>query len=139
VVDASLGVLTGCAGKLRWQTAEMFGEAAMAEPWDGVGKAAMAGTHNTRGGFWVGEMLTPVVKPQWVRYKLEETIEKFCSDLVAIHQRRCIFGKMEIFWSPTGDEITTHGMCTTSTKCKTVITAVLTVMSDMDPHMISGT
>jgi hypothetical protein len=29
------------------------------------------------------------------------------------------------------------GMCTTSTECKTVITAVLTVMSGMDPHMIS--
>jgi hypothetical protein len=28
--------------------------------------------------------------------------------------------------------------CTTSAKCKTVITAVLTVMSGMDPHMISG-
>jgi hypothetical protein len=28
-------------------------------------------------------------------------------------------------------------MCTTSAKCKTVITAVLTVMSGMDPHMIS--
>jgi hypothetical protein len=26
--------------------------------------------------------------------------------------------------------------CTTSTECKTVITAVLTVMSGMDPHMI---
>jgi hypothetical protein len=45
VVESSLGVPTGCAGKLRWQTAGMFGEAAMAEPWDGVGKAAMAGTH----------------------------------------------------------------------------------------------
>jgi hypothetical protein len=30
------------------------------------------------------------------------------------------------------------GMCTTSAECKTVITAVLTVMSGMDPHMISG-
>jgi hypothetical protein len=30
-------------------------------------------------------------------------------------------------------------MCTTSAECKTVITAVLTVMSGMDPHMISGT
>jgi hypothetical protein len=29
-------------------------------------------------------------------------------------------------------------MCTTSIVCKTVITTVLTVMSDMDPHMISG-
>jgi hypothetical protein len=28
--------------------------------------------------------------------------------------------------------------CTTSTECKTVIIAVLTVMSGMDPHMISG-
>jgi hypothetical protein len=29
-------------------------------------------------------------------------------------------------------------MCTTSVECKTVITAALTVMSGMDPHMISG-
>jgi hypothetical protein len=35
VVESSLGVPTGCAGKLRWQAAGMFGEAAMAEPWDG--------------------------------------------------------------------------------------------------------
>jgi hypothetical protein len=28
-------------------------------------------------------------------------------------------------------------MCTISVECKTVITAVLTVKSDMDPHMIS--
>jgi hypothetical protein len=28
--------------------------------------------------------------------------------------------------------------CTASSECKTVITAVLTVMSGMDPHMISG-
>jgi hypothetical protein len=29
-------------------------------------------------------------------------------------------------------------MCTTSAECKTVITTVLTVMSGMGPHMISG-
>jgi hypothetical protein len=29
-------------------------------------------------------------------------------------------------------------MCTTSAECKTVITVMLTVMSGMDPHMISG-
>jgi hypothetical protein len=29
-------------------------------------------------------------------------------------------------------------MCITSAECKTVITAVLTVLSSMDPHMISG-
>jgi hypothetical protein len=28
--------------------------------------------------------------------------------------------------------------CTTSAECKTVITVVLTVLSGMDPHMISG-
>jgi hypothetical protein len=42
VVESSLGVPTSCAGKLRWQTARMFGDALMAEPWDGVGEAAMA-------------------------------------------------------------------------------------------------
>jgi hypothetical protein len=30
------------------------------------------------------------------------------------------------------------GTCTTSAECKTVITTMLTVMSAMDPHMISG-
>jgi hypothetical protein len=30
------------------------------------------------------------------------------------------------------------GMCTSSAECKTVITAVLTVMSGVDPHMIGG-
>jgi hypothetical protein len=42
VVESSLDVPTSCAGKLRWQTAGMFGEAAMAKLWDGVGKATMA-------------------------------------------------------------------------------------------------
>jgi hypothetical protein len=42
VVESSLGVPTGCAGKLRWQTAGMFGEVVMAELGDGVGKATMA-------------------------------------------------------------------------------------------------
>jgi hypothetical protein len=41
VVEASLGIPIGCVGKLRWQTSGMFGEAAMAEPWDSVGEAAM--------------------------------------------------------------------------------------------------
>jgi hypothetical protein len=42
VVESSLGIPTGSTGKLRWQTAGMFGEVAMAEPWDGVGEAVMA-------------------------------------------------------------------------------------------------
>jgi hypothetical protein len=48
--ESSLGVPTGCAAKLRWQTAGMFGEAAMVKPWDGVGKAAMAETHKAQEG-----------------------------------------------------------------------------------------
>jgi hypothetical protein len=32
------------------RTAEMFGEAAMAEPWDGVGTDAMAGSHKVQEG-----------------------------------------------------------------------------------------
>jgi hypothetical protein len=50
VVESSLGVPTGCAEKLRWQTTGIFGEAAMAELWDGVGKAAMTGTHKAQEG-----------------------------------------------------------------------------------------
>jgi hypothetical protein len=30
------------------------------------------------------------------------------------------------------------GTCATSVECKTIITTMLTVMSDIDPHMISG-
>jgi hypothetical protein len=32
-------------GSCEGRTARMFGEAVMAQPWDGVGKATMAGTH----------------------------------------------------------------------------------------------
>jgi hypothetical protein len=32
-----------------------------------------------------------MVKPQWVCYKLDETIEKSCSDLLASHQRKFEF------------------------------------------------
>jgi hypothetical protein len=42
VVESNLRVPTGCAGKLRWQTAGMFSDAVMAKPWDGVGEATMA-------------------------------------------------------------------------------------------------
>jgi alpha-tubulin suppressor-like RCC1 family protein len=31
----------------------------------------------------VGAMLTLAVKPQWVRYKLDKTIEQSCSDFLA--------------------------------------------------------
>jgi hypothetical protein len=37
------------------------------------------------------------------------------------------------------DDRDSWGTCTTSAECKTVIIAVLMVMSGMDPHMISRT
>jgi hypothetical protein len=43
----------------------------------------------------VGERLTLAVKPQWVPYKLEETIEKFCSGLILDHGRLRIGGPRE--------------------------------------------
>jgi hypothetical protein len=62
----------------------MCDEVVIAEPWEGVGEAAMAETHKAQeGGFWWGEMLTLVVKPQWVCYKLDETIENPCSNFLA--------------------------------------------------------
>jgi hypothetical protein len=50
---------------------------------------------------------------------------------------RVLIGTMSIRLSK--DNHDSWGMCTTSTECKTVITVMLMVMSDMDPHMISGT
>jgi hypothetical protein len=50
MVESSLGIPIGCAGKLRWHTAGIFGEAARVEPWRGVDKAAMAGTHKAQDG-----------------------------------------------------------------------------------------
>jgi hypothetical protein len=41
VVESSLGVPIGCAGKLRWQIAGIFSDVAMAEPWNSVGEVAM--------------------------------------------------------------------------------------------------
>jgi hypothetical protein len=38
----------------------------------------------------------------------------------------------------TKDDHDSWETCTTSVECKTVITVVLTIMSGMDPHMISG-
>jgi hypothetical protein len=47
-----------------------------------------------------------------------------------------LIGTMSIQLSK--DNHDSWGTCTTSAECKTVIIVVLTVMSGMDPHMISG-
>jgi hypothetical protein len=44
VLMYQLDMWGGCNGR----TAGMCGEAAMAEPWEGVGKAVMAETHNAQ-------------------------------------------------------------------------------------------
>jgi hypothetical protein len=72
--------------------------------------------HMIQEGALSGFGVTPPVKPQRVRYKLEEAIEKPCSDLMASQQRKC-----DCAWPPwwngdvshleTCDEITTHGEC----------------------------
>jgi hypothetical protein len=81
-------------------------------------------------------MRTLAVKHQWVRYKLEETIEQSCSDFLA-HTWKCVrvlIGTTSIWLSE--DNHDSWVTCTTSAECKTVITVVLTVMSGMNPHMI---
>jgi hypothetical protein len=79
------------------------------------------------------------VKPQRVRCKLGETIEQPCSDVLA-HTLEVCKGTCLYNGHPTMyDDCDSWRMCTTSAECKTVITVVLTVMSGMDPHMISGT
>jgi hypothetical protein len=85
----------------------------------------------------VGAMLTLALKPQWVRYKLDETIKQSCSDVLA-HTWKCVrvlIGTTSIRLSE--DNHDSWVTCTTSAECKTIITVVLTVMSGMDPHMIS--
>jgi hypothetical protein len=59
-------------------------------------------------------MLTLAVKPQLVHYKLDETIEKPCSDLLAPHQRKCEYAwpawqNGDVSHLETSDKITTHG------------------------------
>jgi hypothetical protein len=79
------------------------------------------------------------VKPQRVRYKLGETIEQSCSDVLAHTPEVCKGTRLYNGYLAIKDDHDSWGMCTTSAECKTIITAVLTVMSGMDPHMSSGT
>jgi hypothetical protein len=80
-----------------------------------------------------------VVKPQQTCCKLGKTIKQPCSDVLAHTPEVCKGTHLYNGYSAINDDCDSWGMCTTSAKCKTVITAVLTVMSGMDPHMISGT
>jgi hypothetical protein len=79
------------------------------------------------------------VKPQRVRYKLGKTIEQPCSDVLAHTPEVCKGTHLYNGYPAINDDRDSSEMCTTSAGCKTVIIAVLTVVSGMDPHMISGT
>jgi hypothetical protein len=79
------------------------------------------------------------VKPPRVRYKLGETIEQSCCDGLAHTSEVCKGAHLYNRYLASKDDHDSCGTCTTFAECKTIITAMLTVMSDMDPHMISGT
>jgi hypothetical protein len=79
------------------------------------------------------------VKPQRVCCKLGKTIEQPCSDVLACTPEVCKGTHLYNGYPAIKDDRDSWRMYTTSAECKIVIIAVLTVMSDMDPHMISET
>jgi hypothetical protein len=79
------------------------------------------------------------VKPQRVRCKLIKTIEQPCSDVLTHTPKVCKGTHLYNGYPAINVDRDSWEMCTTSVECKTVITVVLTVMSVMDPYMISGT
>jgi hypothetical protein len=79
------------------------------------------------------------VKPQWVCCKLGRTIEQPCSDVLVHTSEVCKGTRLYNGYRAIQDDRDSWGICTTSAKCKTVITVMLMVMSGMDPHMIGET
>jgi hypothetical protein len=68
-----------------------------------------------------------------------QTREQPCSDVLAHIPEVCKGTHLYNGYPAIKDDRDSWGTCTTSAECKIVITAVLTVMSGMDPHMISRT
>jgi hypothetical protein len=66
-------------------------------------------------------------------------MEQPCSDVLAHTPEVCKGTRLYNGYPAIKDDRDSWGMCTTSAECKTVIIVVLTVMSGMDHHMISGT
>jgi hypothetical protein len=79
------------------------------------------------------------VKPQQVCCKLGKTIEQPCSDVLAHSPEVCKGTRLYNGYPAIKDDRDSWGTCATSAECKTIITAMLTVMSGMDLHMISRT
>jgi hypothetical protein len=65
--------------------------------------------------------------------------EQPCSDVLAHTPEVCKGTHLYNGYPAIKDDRDSWGMCTTSAGCKTIITVVLTVVSGMDPHMISRT
>jgi hypothetical protein len=78
------------------------------------------------------------VKHQWVYFRLWETIEQPCSDVLTHTSEVCKGARLYNGYPASRDDHDSWGMCTTSAECKTVIMVVFTVMSSMDPRMICG-
>jgi hypothetical protein len=85
----------------------------------------------------VTSRLTPPVKPERVRCKLGETIEQPYSDVLTHTPEVCKGAHLYNGYPTSKDDHDSWETCTTSTECKIVITAMVTVMSSMDPHMFS--
>jgi hypothetical protein len=68
-----------------------------------------------------------------------KTIEQPCSDVLAHTLKVCKGTRLYNGYPTIKDDRDSWEMSTTSAECKTVITVMLTVMSVMDPYMISGT
>jgi hypothetical protein len=79
------------------------------------------------------------VKPQRVCCKLGKTIEQPCSDVLVHTPKVCKGTHLYKRYPTIKDDHDSWGMSTTAEECRTIITYVLTFMSGMDPHMISGT
>jgi hypothetical protein len=77
------------------------------------------------------------VKPQRVRCRLGEIIEEPCSDVLEHTPEVCKGAHLYNECLASKHDHNSCGTCTTSVECKTIITVVITVMSGMDPHMIS--
>jgi hypothetical protein len=76
---------------------------------------------------------------QPVCWKLGKAFEQPCSDVLVHTPEVCKGTHLYNGYPAIKDDHDSWGMCTTFVECKTVITVVLTVLSGMDPHMISGT
>jgi hypothetical protein len=66
-------------------------------------------------------------------------MEQPCSDVLAHTPEVCKGTHLYNGYPTIKDGRDSWARCTTSTECKTIIAFMLTVMSGMDPHMISGT